>query len=589
MSLPKVAGKTGEKGAEGLGGNALSFACSLPLLVAFSESSSARVAESFGAAGMEWVDAKRYLSGTFLLSMLSGAACLVACLSFAEAALSLAICLVASACLMAISLLIPSLLARRRRSLYEQELPFVLRELAACIDVGLPFEKAICRIGSGDYAVSGLFSECSSQIASGASVQQALSSLSSRTGLLPMKRAMLVLSSIYETGGSAEPLKRMSEELSGSMLIAMRGQSGRFSLLAIAFVASSSLLPSFFMVYASVAPSLSGEGIDANSFYAAFLLAFPAMDAAVLAAIFLSLPPQGKSRVDDFALASDYAARKCNIGDLKAFLAALFAASAAASAAALYSGLLPFAALLLCLAPAAYALLSYFASREISESVMHLPDALYSAAATHKLFSSERMLSFLSGAKFGRLSEAFAIALARQKAGENFEQSLMAASLHCPSPLVHRAFSLLVVAHQTGADMYFAMRECASDAVSFFALVQERAALLSMQLYTVLAASAFLVPVIIGAVAYVSPVLLENSLALSEGGESTGGAMLPSAEGIAMACQLYLVINAALCSLLLALVEGSRGKAVLYFLACAPLSQAVFAAVSSGALFTLAA
>jgi hypothetical protein len=241
------------------------------------------------------------------------------------------------------------------------------------------------------------------------------------------------------------------------------------------------------------------------------------------------------------------------------------------------------AALSLCIAPAAYGLLSYGAQREIADAEARLPDALYSAASTHRLFSSERMLAFLAKGGFGRISEAFGIALRRQTAGESFEQSLIAATEHCPSPLVRRAFSLLIVSHQTGADMYFAMRESAQDVVSFFALVRERAALLSMQRYTVLASAALLVPAILGAVAYLVPPLAATSSAELSGGEVANTIEVEIAQ-LLLACQAYLMVNAALSSLLLAVSETDVKKAALYFAFCAPSAIAVFAIVSGGAL-----
>ena len=128
------------------------------------------------------------------------------------------------------------------------------------------------------------------------------------------------------------------------------------------------------------------------------------------------------------------------------------------------------------------------------EAESRLSDALYTAASTHRLLSAEKMLSSLAKGGFGRLSDSFALALHRQKAGDSFAASMAAAAAHCPSVLVERAFSLLVVAYETGANMYSALRSAAEDVVAFFTLVRERSAMLSMQRYTILAASGALVP-----------------------------------------------------------------------------------------------
>ena len=232
----------------------------------------------------------------------------------------------------------------------------------------------------------------------------------------------------------------------------------------------------------------------------------------------------------------------------------------------------------ICTGPAIYSLAAYFSEAEMRRAELLLPDALYTAASTHKLLSAEKMLSLLAKGGFGRVSEAFALALARQKAGDSFQTSMAAAARHCPTPLAIRAFSLIVVAYETGADMYSALRECAQDVVSFFALLRERSALLSIQRYTVLASSALLVPIILGTVVFLAPTLSGASVA----GSAQADAGLIST--LASACQIYLVLNAALSALLLALSESNPVRAALYFAVCAPLSLIFFSVASSSAL-----
>ncbi|MCX6769169.1 MAG: type II secretion system F family protein, partial [Candidatus Micrarchaeota archaeon] len=468
----------------------------------FSEQMRSRVKRALMLSGLKKVEAEKYLSGAFLLSLLLGAVSTLASLFFfplpescAAGAISFALC-------MGIFLALPHLLASRRRAAAEGELPLLLRELAVYIDIGMPLEKAIAKVGKADYLLSSEFSECARQISSGSAIPNALASLSSGTDSFPLKRAVLALSSIYETGGKSEPIKRMADDLSSEQLSSMRAQAGRFSLLAIAFIAASALVPSFFTVYAAVAPAIAGTGEQLGSFqvWLAFLVVFPAIDIAMLCIMALFMPPGAKRAGADFSIANEYVKKRVGIG-LHNFLIAIAAVSVALAAFSYFSGFAALSLLFLAAAPAAYAAISYLAQSEISKAELMLPDALYGAACTHKIFSSERMLSFLAKGGFGRISEAFEIALRRQKAGEDFESSLLAAHAHCPSPLLGRALSLLAVSHQTGADMYFAMRETASDVASFFSLLRERAALLSIQKYTLLAASALLVPAILGSIA----------------------------------------------------------------------------------------
>jgi len=213
-----------------------------------------------------------------------------------------------------------------------------------------------------------------------------------------------------------------------------------------------------------------------------------------------------------------------------------------------------------------------------------LPDALYGAASLHRLVPFEKMLAHLASGDFGRLSGAFSLALRRVRAGDSFSSAMAAAARECPSPLSERAFSMLTVCYETGANMSSAFRETAQDVASFFALVRERAAVLSIQRYTIIAASALLVPFILGSTLSLVPALSSASSLSSADG--TGGASQPglAIAALSPACQFYLLINALLSSLLLGFSEGKVRKAAPYFILIAPLSEVCFSLAYSGAI-----
>ena len=580
--------------------------CSFPHpKVSFSSSTVQRLSRQFHTAGLHEAKIQDYLSSGLILSALVGVtafALLLFSLSMPEA-------FAYSALLFAIAfaffLFLPKLLAARRTAQAESELPFLLRELAVYLDIGLPFEKALAKIAQRNYVLSQEFSEAFQEIKSGGTVQSALSGMSARTDSLPLKRSLLLLSSIYETGGSTEPLKRTAEELSSSQLSAMRLASSRLSLLSIIFIAVSALIPSFFTVFAAVSPAISFSSIPTWQVWLAFLLIFPALDFLALGMMFLLLPPAPAVAAEKGALLDEYLKRKGIAIGRKAFAIALSAVSLLLAAIFLVFNLPILSALSICIAPAAYSLASYAACQPVDEAESRLSDALYTAASTHRLLSAEKMLSALSKGKFGRLSESFELALRRQKAGESFAASMAAAAKHCPSLLVERAFSLLVVSYETGANMYSALRSAAEDVISFFTLVRERTAQTAMQRYTVLAASAILVPIILGTVVSLVP-SLASATALSEGTveapvsqQSEDAAYLQQNEGAAqflsdrpaappslasvlfLACPIYLLLNAALSSFLLAAAESDVKKAALYFAITVPVSQILFAISSS--------
>lgn len=561
-----------------IGRRALAAVCSFPPIMGFSRQSQEKASERFARAGIHDIDAAKYLSGSFTISLAFFLASLLALLLFLSLFEALGAALLLFALLFAGLLSVPRALAMQTEKQIEAELPFLLREIAVYIDIGLPFEKSLAKIAARDYALSPDFAECCKSMKAGANVQSSLAHMASRSSSLPVKRSLLLLSSIYETGTGTDALKRTAEELSTSQISSMRMQSSRFSLLAIIFIAVSALIPSFFTVFAAVTPAITaGGGIEEWQMWLAFLVAFPLLDIAALGAMFFLLPASGRKEMGGDALLEEYLGKAGFAHGRKAFLALLATVSLALAAVFAFFGNLLLFALSLCVAPAIYFLVSYLAHREVEAAEWLLPDALYSAAATHRIMSSEKMLAFLSKGGFGRISECFEIALHRQKAGESFSDSMRAAAMHCPSPLVERAFSLLIVSYETGANMYFALREAAQDVVSFFTLVRERAALLAVQRYTILASCSLLVPVILGTVVSLAPSLSSATL-FSQGTPSGILASLP------LACQAYLLLNAAISSVLLSLAETSPKRAALYFALSVPLSQAVFAVASSGTL-----
>lgn len=551
----------------------------------FSKSSEKNMAALFASAEIP-EDASRYLSGSFFISIFLAAA--ASALSFAALGFdffdSLATLLFAFASCMLFFLFLPRAIAAKKEEQSESELPFLLREAAVYLDIGMPFEKCLEKIGGRGYALSPNFERACREIKSGATVQAALSGFSSKTGSVAVKRCILILSSIYETGSGTEAVKRTAEELSALQLSSMRMQSGRLSLFAIIFVAASALLPAFFAVFAAVSPLVSSSQISDIQIWLAFIVAFPLLNLLVLVAAFWVLPSSGQKQNQYPELLEDFLCKRGFSHGTRAFVLLSSAVSLILAALFFFVGNLTLAALSICIAPTAYSAASYAAGRQIEDAEARLPDALYSAASVHRLLSSEKTLTFLAKGNFGRLSEAFEIALRRQKAGETFQSSMQAALSHCPSQLVERAFGLLTVAYETGANMRTALREAAQDVVSFFTLVRERAALLAIQRYTILAASAFLVPLIIGTVVSIVPSLAAAS-SLSLGEQPSP----PLSATLIPACQIYLLINSLLSSLLLAFSETNPKKAALYFPVIAPLSQAAFAFASSGGIALLSA
>jgi hypothetical protein len=143
--------------------------------------------------------------------------------------------------------------------------------------------------------------------------------------------------------------------------------------------------------------------------------------------------------------------------------------------------------------------------------------------------------------------------------------------------MLERAIELMIISYETGADMSKALREVASDIASFFVLLKERAAVLSIQYYTIIAASSFLVPFILGIAVSMVPsfsIYFTNTKL--------------DLENLKFSVQAYLVICSLFSSFALAFSSQDIKKVLLYFSFIAPFSQLVFLSSMLGNIFKIA-
>ncbi|MCX8198096.1 MAG: type II secretion system F family protein [Candidatus Micrarchaeota archaeon] len=542
----------------------------------FSSASCKKASAELHMAGVPGEDGERYLSGSAVLSIffsfLFFALLFSIGLGLAE---SFAAAMLSFAAFFLFLLFLPRMLSSRRQLLIEAELPFLLREFAVYLDIGMPFEKCMEEISKKEYLLSSSFKAALGQIRSGSTIPQALIRVSSESKSIQLKRSMLILSEIYEVGAGSEQLKHFADSLSDMQSSNIRAQAGKLAFLSVLFISASAILPAFFCIFFVVLPFF-GEPISEGYSWLFFLFIFPILDAAILLAMVFNMPAPDSALAGKQAL-EDYLSRRGFSYGAKGFALSLAFASLGLSLLFLAFGQAWLAALALCAGPSAYALASHYASKEHDSAEDFLPEALHSAASVQKVLSPEKMLSFLAKSGYGRLSEAFETALRRQKAGESFSLSMRHALSSCQTFLVRRAFGLLIVSYETGADMRKALRETASDAAAFFSIIKERAAALAVQHYTLLAASSFLVPFILGSALSMVPAISSSA---SIGGLSENPAQFSS---LALACQLYLAACSFFSSFALSISSGKRESWLLYFSLILPLSQCVFL-LSSGSL-----
>jgi len=206
-----------------------------------------------------------------------------------------------------------------------------------------------------------------------------------------------------------------------------------------------------------------------------------------------------------------------------------------------------------------------------------LPNALFQIASFPKRTSMEKMIDSVASSGYGPLSEEFAKARKLVASGTAVPEALDSVRRNNSSLLLNRAISLLIESYRSGTDLSFALKEVAEDVFELQALVKESSSALSLQKYTLLAASGILVPLILS--------LLLNTVSSLDFslGAAEASSMVSSTPGrqalvasFVFSAQAYLVIFSAISSLFVALQEGNARRAVLYFAGLSPLALLVF-------------
>lgn len=223
-------------------------------------------------------------------------------------------------------------------------------------------------------------------------------------------------------------------------------------------------------------------------------------------------------------------------------------------------------------------------SRALEQALAH---ALFHIASLPRATPVEKLVEEIARGGYGELSKEFAQAKSQMIAGASVREALLAIGQRSNSQFVQRCMELLSSSYDIGSDLSTAFKELAEDAFDQLALAREQAAQAALQKYTVLAASAFIVPLILGLLLNVIASLDStlSSQVFAEFLDSSAFEREQMRNAIALGSRAYLFAFALLASAFTAFTEGKRFKILPYFLALAALSQIVFTLTRSQALF----
>ncbi len=184
----------------------------------------------------------------------------------------------------------------RRAGEVECELGITLESVSLLLEFGLGFEEALASAPKGKI-VQELFSAYRNRVKAGESPAAALQAISPDVSSRSWKRACAQLAFAYHQGGDAGHLKGSAGELFDLQRRHFKKYAKRLEMLGLLFVASGCLIPALFGAYAIISP-LIGQPVLEVDVYVAYLVAFPAISAAIVAAATAARPPMAEFYAD---------------------------------------------------------------------------------------------------------------------------------------------------------------------------------------------------------------------------------------------------------------------------------------------------
>ncbi|MEM4158712.1 MAG: type II secretion system F family protein [Candidatus Anstonellaceae archaeon] len=474
---------------------------------------------------------------------------------------------------------LPKILAKWRAKQFEQDLPAVLRAISLYLQIGMTMEKVFFTIANSNYSCSPIFQKLYEQVNLGSSVPQALSKIEKYVYSMHFSRVAHALLLCYEKGISPTNLENLADDFSSLAQTEIKQQSSRLALFSLLFVVLSSILPAFYLIiFVAAGPLFGLEGVGEESVFLFYLVFLPLAIILLLAFMFLLTPPAispinydkvyqqaNKQLVEKFPpLQNKY---------LVGIVLAIFAVGASLvlglKVQALFIGIFFFSIPFLIQAYLESNILS-----QINEMEEQIANMLL-VGASEKKFSVEHMLKDATSSPSKLLAKEANEVLLQINAGANPVQVLKRWQESTPSLLLVRSLKLILVGYVSGGNMQKALKSAAEDILTAFNLARERGALISLQTYTLLASSTFLVPIILSISISFANQLVELTLPSDMAIFSTQ-TQLKLIENSSIAIPVYLFINSALVAFAVCNFQNSKQKFVFYFILIAAISEIIW-------------
>ncbi|MEW6722670.1 MAG: type II secretion system F family protein [Candidatus Micrarchaeota archaeon] len=469
---------------------------------------------------------------------LSGAAGLLA-LAFSH---SPAVSLFATAIIASLILAVPKMELDRLSGEIRAELPLFMRSLGMFLELGLDFQRALREASRGHGALSREMDAVLDSVRGGMGFRAALAAFASSFRSMEVKRAAAQMLSAYENGSDGSEIRKIGDELLSLEHHRLREHSARAGMFGLLLIASSAVLPTFFIVFAA---SGAFGGIGQGQMALAMLVLFPALSVLILLLARGLMPRSG------------FAGRS-------AIEPAFFAPSAAIGAGFLVPALSIPAITLGAAGGLWMAWKTYAEERRIEKIEEALPDAALSMSGMPASTPLERLFRAIEEGGFGPLSEEAGKSRRQLEMNVRPAGALADFAHRCGSGIVGRACR--AISHMAETNTLDRTGALAEDIIRVFQLRRERAQAFAMQRYTLM----------LGAV--LIPLIMKMALSLMEGMAGFIGA--GASPEIASLIPPYIVIYSVIAGAAIADADGRRSALPLYSLGLAGAGIATFEFIS---------
>jgi Flp pilus assembly protein TadB len=448
-------------------------------------------------------------------------------------------------------LMLPRLAFNKKKAEVEAELPLFLRTLSMLLELKIPFHTALETLSRERFAISRELGSAVKEIRRGATVEAALASLAKEFDSLEIKRAVSQVLSAYESGGGAESIKKISDDMFFLQQHRMKEFSSKQAMFSLLFIAASTILPSVYLIFSVLGKVVFSSETDPFSFIFVFLVGFPLLSGAILA--FSSL------------LSPTHSLEEKKKGTSQFFLLLALAGLFVLFSLLEVNPLLRILVLFLALLGSSIYFYPLYKKEKYREAVEDsLPDALLSVSGNTKLGRLESIFSTMRKSSNPQLSAELSISIKQLQANIKPSKALDDLWERNSSLILKRVSTFFTYLFEAGVDAGNYVSLMAEDLFRLFEMRRERRDTLSMQKYTL----------IFGAL--ILPLVLGNSLSLiSEISDEVGGegSIVPTA---ALAIPAYLIIYSFLASHFIAEAESRKSSELLYFASLSMASTILF-------------